>query len=174
MDDLILRSKVEAAANLIKNRGQVVGDTHSQSTVSLPEHYHELWASALQGRITMYGNFAFDAFSQMWLDFGVPIWDNLFVVRGRTHVLTAGSFETIVELYSEQGDPLNARALESAQVIEKRERLARAEVDLVKARRTGRQAAINAAERVKKKAEEDLNKCLPGASRSQEVSKNRR
>ena len=39
-----------------------------------------MYRSAIKGVITVLGNFAFDAFGLLWMDFGIPAYDGLFYV----------------------------------------------------------------------------------------------
>lgn len=63
----------------------------------------------VQGTLGMRGNFVFDMFAAVWIDFfEATEFSGLFTVRGVQHDLRAGQFNTTVEVIS-AGDPLNTR-----------------------------------------------------------------
>lgn len=68
-----------------------------------------LYSSAISGDITMLGNFAFDVFQLIWLDFGVERWDGPFRVQEREDTIEAGSFLTKIHIISEGNDPLGTQ-----------------------------------------------------------------
>lgn len=69
----------------------------------------KLYASAIQGNITMLGNFVLDTFSLLWLDFGVSQWDGPFSVLEKEDVIERGSFTTTVSIVSAGTDPLRTQ-----------------------------------------------------------------
>jgi hypothetical protein len=68
-----------------------------------------LYSSAIQGEITMLGNFALDVFGLVWLEFGVSAWDGPFYVMSREDVISPGSFTTKVGFRSAGTDPLGTQ-----------------------------------------------------------------
>lgn len=66
----------------------------------------QIFMNAMQGRIKMLGNFAFDTFGYVWLDFGVYLWDGPFNVFEVTHTISPGDFTTDISLYSAGNKPL--------------------------------------------------------------------
>jgi hypothetical protein len=68
-----------------------------------------LYSSAIAGDITMLGNFAFDIFQLIWLDFGAERWDGPFRVQEREDTIEAGSFLTKIHVISEGNDPLGTQ-----------------------------------------------------------------
>ncbi len=109
MNDAIHRAKIEKGAKQQRSRRQLTEETSRESREGLPDDFHEVWASAIQGEITMLGNFAFDAMATIWFDFRVPIWDGLFNITGRRDELTQAGFSTTIEVISEGSDPLGSR-----------------------------------------------------------------
>lgn len=109
MDPQIQRAKIDAAAKFLKARSDVTSRSLRDLIKDSPNEYHQIFSSAIQGTITMLGNFAFDTFASMWLDFQISIWDGPFVVRQRTDTVTPAGFETTLEVYSEGTDPLNTK-----------------------------------------------------------------
>jgi hypothetical protein len=68
-----------------------------------------LYSSAIQGEITMLGNFAFDTFGLIWLDFGIPVWSGPFFITGRVDNIDRSGFTTTISVYSSGEDPLGTR-----------------------------------------------------------------
>jgi len=109
LDNQLQAQLIEAAHLKSKSREEIVSKTDAEARKDLPDKFHYIWSSALKGNVTMLGNFAFDVFSYLWLDFDTPIWNGAFVIRQREDVITSGGFETVMELYSEGGDPMGVR-----------------------------------------------------------------
>jgi hypothetical protein len=68
-----------------------------------------LYSSAIHGDVTMLGNFAFDLFALVWLEFGVPQWDGPFFVQRRQDDIGPGEFRTTLSVYSAGDDPLGTQ-----------------------------------------------------------------
>lgn len=66
--------------------------------------------SVLEGELELLGNFVFDVFSTVWVEFyGAYAVSGVYHVRGRKDTIAPGSFTTSVQLISEGVDPLNTR-----------------------------------------------------------------
>jgi hypothetical protein len=109
MDQQISRIKMIKAAQHFKDRGSFVSSSSEALERTGPNPYHEIFASSVQGKITMLGNFAFDTFGLIWLDFRASIWSGPFTVLERTDVLTNADFTTQITVQHEGDDPLNTR-----------------------------------------------------------------
>lgn len=68
-----------------------------------------LYSSAIKGSVTMLGNFAFDMFGLVWLDFDVKRWSGPFWVDEREDVIEPGSFTTNLSFISAGTDPLGTQ-----------------------------------------------------------------
>lgn len=68
-----------------------------------------IYSSAIQGDLVMIGNFVFDTFAMIWLDFGVKTWDGTFYVMEHEDVIDRGGFTTRVNVRSTGEDPLNTQ-----------------------------------------------------------------
>ncbi len=81
--------------------------------------------SILQGTISLVGNFVFQLFSYVWIEFynAYPI-SGIYNVRSRSDVIEAGNFTTVIELISEGIDPFNTRRRLSAGELREERRLA--------------------------------------------------
>lgn len=79
-----------------------------------PDVEELLYSSAISGDITMIGNFAFDLFGMLWIDFGVPVWSGPFLVKKRTDVIERGDFTTTISIQSEGSDPLGTQGRHQA------------------------------------------------------------
>lgn len=88
-----------------KNPNQT-GAPEKQKSLSAEE---TLFSAAVIGDITTLGNFAFDTFSLVWLDFGVRRWDGPFNVRSREDHISKGTFETKISFVAAGNDPLNTQ-----------------------------------------------------------------
>lgn len=83
----------------------------------IPDASKVLYSSAIQGDLNMIGNFAFDMFGLVWLDFGVPVWSGLFNVRAREDTIEPASFTTRISLVSEGIDPLDTQGRRGAKLF---------------------------------------------------------
>lgn len=78
----------------------------------------------LQGNISLVGNFVFQMFSYVWIEFygAYPI-SGIYNVRAKTDIVEPGNFTTNVELISEGIDPFNTRRrLSSSELADERRR----------------------------------------------------
>lgn len=76
----------------------------------------------LEGNVSMVGNFVFNLFSYIWIEFfgAYPI-SGIYNIRDRTDRIEAGSFTTTIGLISEGIDPFNTRRrLSSSELAEER------------------------------------------------------
>lgn len=69
-----------------------------------------LYSSAIKGDVTMIGNFAFDTFGLVWLDFDVPVWSGPFFIQSKTDTIDRTGFVSSFSLYSSGEDPLGTKA----------------------------------------------------------------
>lgn len=69
-----------------------------------------IYRSSIHGDITMLGNFVFDTFRAMWIDFGIPVWDGLFDVLEKTDRITASEFMTTIKVIAEGSNPVGTLA----------------------------------------------------------------
>jgi hypothetical protein len=94
--------------NFPDSRIEVTGDKYKKAqTISQPSEL--LFSSAIKGTITIIGNFAFDLFSMMWIDFGIKQWDGLFTVQEREDIIDRGGFTTVITIFAEGTDPLGTQ-----------------------------------------------------------------
>jgi hypothetical protein len=86
---------------------------HSQPTADrrkgVVEPSQLIYSSAIVGDIEMIGNFCFDTFAMVWIDFGVPNWNGTFFVNQHEDLIERGTFRTIVSLQATGEDPLNTQ-----------------------------------------------------------------
>jgi len=101
--------KMVNAEKMIQDRDSLTSETQKKAARSQPEFFHEIFASSVQGSITMLGNFALDTFGYIWLDFDVPLWDGLFAIRSKVDELTPAGFQTTITVYSEARDPYHTK-----------------------------------------------------------------
>jgi hypothetical protein len=88
-----------------KNKNQA-GAQEKKKSLSAEE---TLFSAAITGDITTLGNFAFDTFSLVWLEFGVRRWDGPFNVRSREDTISRGVFETKISFVAAGSDPLGTQ-----------------------------------------------------------------
>lgn len=69
----------------------------------------QIFSPVIQGNITMIGNFVFDVFCLLWLEFGVKEWDGPFNMAEREDVIEQGEFTTTIKIYSAGTDPLGTQ-----------------------------------------------------------------
>jgi len=70
----------------------------------------QLFSPVINGNITMIGNFVFDVFALIWIEFGVRQWDGPFNIAEKEDLITRGDFTTTLKLYSAGTDPLGTKA----------------------------------------------------------------
>ena len=141
MDPLIQRAMIERYAQHLKTRQEVAHETKAETEKPMSENFNDIWQSTLKGNVNMLGNFVFNVFSYIWIDFGVSTWNGLFSIRQRSDVLTANGFETSIEVYTEGGDPLNTKTLLSADQLAKEKELRLAKIELKRARKKAKNRA---------------------------------
>lgn len=90
-------------------REQFVQEPTAQRRAAAPAPQQLIYSSAIVGQITMIGNFCFDTFAMIWLDFGVKNWNGTFFVNEHEDVLERGSFITSVSVQATGEDPLNTQ-----------------------------------------------------------------
>ena len=98
-------------------RAQALDVNKKMKELRLPDASKVLYSSSIQGDIVMLGNFAFDLFGLVWLDFGVPVWSGPFSVRSREDVIEPGSFVTKIGFISEGSDPLGTQGRREAVAV---------------------------------------------------------
>ncbi len=92
-------------ADKSKNKNQP-GTKEKRKSLSAEE---TLYSAAITGDITTLGNFAFDSFSLVWLEFGIRRWDGPFNVRSREDTITRGVFDTKISFVAAGSDPLGTQ-----------------------------------------------------------------
>lgn len=68
-----------------------------------------LYSSAIMGELTMLGNFVFDVFGLVWLDFGVSAWDGPFYIMSHEDIISPAGFYTRTTFHSAGTDPLGTQ-----------------------------------------------------------------
>lgn len=83
-------------------------DPDGRKGQSKPEEFVPL--STIEGEIEMLGNFVFENFATIWIDFfGIGQMSGTFNVRNRRDSLAPGIFTTTISVISDGADPLNTR-----------------------------------------------------------------
>lgn len=108
-DPLIQAQRINRAVNESQSREEYFRRSDEAMKKGLPDPYHEIFASMVNGEITMLGNFAFDAFSTLWIDFRVNIWSGTYNVVEKTDTISNNGFTTSIKVMSDATDPLNTR-----------------------------------------------------------------
>lgn len=91
----------------------------TQTDENLPNPKHLIYSSAISGDITMHGNFVFQLFGTLWLDFGVRQWSGPFYVMENEDVLENGAFVSKISVRSAGDDPLNSQGRLSDEQIKR-------------------------------------------------------
>ena len=69
-----------------KTRGQITTDDPSRNNVSLqPGPMATMFRSSIKGDVTMLGNFCFEVFGTLWVQFGIWAFDGIFYIRSEEH-----------------------------------------------------------------------------------------
>lgn len=93
-----------------KPRSNVTGMPDAEARAGRADAREIVPFSILTGDVTMHGNFVFNSFAQVWVEFfGAGDISGIFNVGERTDRFAPGSFTTTYKLVSEGIDPLNTR-----------------------------------------------------------------
>ena len=93
-----------------RNREQITSQPDVAAKQSTPPpDPRQLFSASIQGELTILGNFVFDIFQLVWLDFGVPQWDGPFNILEREDTVEAGEFTTKLKIVSAGTDPLETQ-----------------------------------------------------------------
>lgn len=110
-DDLMAAIKInQYFGDKSVNRAQKVGNPDSAGKVGKAPPSQQIFSPVIQGSVTMIGNFVFDAFALIWLDFGISRWDGPFQLYGREDVIESGKFTTTMKIHSCATDPLGTKS----------------------------------------------------------------
>ena len=106
-----------------KNRDQITSQTDVAAKQSTPPpDPRQIFSASIQGDIVMLGNFVFDVFQLIWIDFGVPQWDGPYNIMEREDIIELGEFVTRIKVVSNGQDPLGTQKrsspVESTAVVE--------------------------------------------------------
>lgn len=93
------------------SRYQVASVTHAARAANTVDPRKLLFSSAIQGKVPMIGNFVFDSFMTVWLEFGVRRWDGTFFVFEKEDQVDAAGFVSSVTFRSTGEDPLNTQGV---------------------------------------------------------------
>lgn len=91
------------------NREQKTGNPDVAGKENRSPAAQQIYSPVLKGRITTIGNFVFDNFNLLWLDFGIKRWDGPFQVYEIEDVIERGNFTTSLSVYSAGTDPLGTQ-----------------------------------------------------------------
>jgi hypothetical protein len=83
------------------------GDLKKSAESSIPMALL-MYRSALRGTMSMIGNFVFNTFGMLWIDFGVDEWSGMFYVVERSDKIDRSGFQTNITVMAEGWNPLNA------------------------------------------------------------------
>ena len=98
--------------NLRKTRSDLTGSPEIEGKFgSAPEPSQFIYSGSIMGNITMIGNFVFDPFSLIWIDFGVNAWSGLFNIMDKEDTIERGEFITRIRVMSESNDPFGTRGM---------------------------------------------------------------
>lgn len=118
---------VEQAQDARKDRVQTatMPDVDSRKGQSLPKEI--IPASIVEGDVTFVGNFVFETFGLLWIDFfGARSISGLFDTLEKTDTLEPGKFTTRVKFQSTGQDPLNTRFRKTPEEFAEDERKSKA------------------------------------------------
>ena len=90
-----------------KTRSEIAtSDTRNAQLFGGLPGFAMMYRSAIKGTITVLGNFAFDAFGLLWMDFGIPAYDGLFYVLQKEDQVDSTGFYSSLTLQAEGSNPL--------------------------------------------------------------------
>lgn len=109
-DPLLQSIQVENANKDRKDRVQLTQMPDRESRKGQAGHKDIVPASVLEGSLTFYGNFVFETFGLLWIEFfGASSISGIFHILEKSDVLEPGRFLSQVKVISEGIDPLNTR-----------------------------------------------------------------
>jgi hypothetical protein len=107
---LIQSIQIETAERSRKDRVQTAAMPDVESRKGQAAPHDIVPASILEGDVTLVGNFVFDAFRRLWIEFyGSSSISGIFNVMTKTDRLEAGVFTSAFHLVSDGADPLGTR-----------------------------------------------------------------
>lgn len=104
-----LQKTIMIQNTLSPTRQQIVASSNKQVKEQGPDPRQLIYSSAIQGTLTMIGNFVFDTFALLWIDLNVPIWSGFFNIVGKEDFLDSSGFTSTITVRSSGGDPLGTR-----------------------------------------------------------------
>lgn len=121
-DNLIQRVKLDEAANVVKSRQEITSKTWGQVFEEVPEEFHRIWGTLLRGNFSMIGNFLFEAFSQVYLDFEISLWNGFFNILKKVDTISAEGFTTSLEVISNGIDPMKAKKRKNPKTLNEQDK----------------------------------------------------
>ncbi len=91
------------------NREQKVSNPDVAGKENRAPAAQQIYSPVLKGTVAMLGNFVFDSFNLVWLDFGVKRWDGPFNIFEIEDVVERGQFMTNISVFSAGTDPLGTQ-----------------------------------------------------------------
>lgn len=114
MDDAMKSLKINQVFGQKGTRINFTGSPEISGKInSAPDASQFIYSGAITGDIPMIGNFAFDIFQLIWIDFGVKAWSGLFSIMSREDTLERGDFSTKLKVVSTGTDPFGTQGRKS-------------------------------------------------------------
>lgn len=93
------------------SRYEVAHTTHEARAADTIDPRKNIFSSAIKGSVSTLGNFAFDTFHMVWIEFGVRRWDGTFFVTAKEDVIDKDGFVSNISFVSTGDDPLNTQGV---------------------------------------------------------------
>lgn len=93
------------------SRYEVAKKTHTAMAMGSIDPRKLIYSSAIKGKVNMLGNFAFETWQMVWLEFGVKRWDGTFYAFEREDTVEPTGFFTSISFRSTGDDPLNTQGV---------------------------------------------------------------
>jgi len=136
-DPLLQSIQVENAYKDRKDRETQAQKPDVESRTGQARPHEIVPASILQGSVTMAGNFVFETFGWLWVEFfrSTSI-SGIFHVLEKTDTIESGRFTSQFKLISEGSDPLNTRRRRTDAEFAAEAELAKKNLEAAKAKAT--------------------------------------
>lgn len=107
MDSMVKTVMIQKSMG--QTRQDVTGKTNAATQIGRVDPAQLIYASAIRGELQMLGNFVFDSFGLLWIDFGIPQWSGTFFGMEKEDRVTRADFSTRIAVHSAGDDPLGTQ-----------------------------------------------------------------
>jgi hypothetical protein len=141
-DELLRSNLVERSEEELRSRTVKAIQSPKETKDQTAKRELSILLSVVEGELQMIGNFVFENFGVVWVDFpGIRQLSGPFVIKGRTDTIEPGTFTTSISILSDGTDPLNTRRrLSDPELVRQQDANRRQAVESMQKKRRTRRA----------------------------------